>query len=131
MQQSISGKEGNCKTKAEEVEAGCDVNSELKASTEDNRTHSGVDYHRHLLPICDFLFFFVVVVVTHAHVCASASGEDMVSEQACQREETEQEEAAAFPAGVHNYTHLTRTRRLRQHPRRCQPQQQHFVRHNI
>lgn len=75
----------------------------------------------------------IFVFVTHAwaHVCVSASGEDLVSEQACQREETEQEEAAAFPAGLHNYTHLTCTRRLRQHPHRCQPQQQHFVRHNI
>lgn len=43
VQQSISGKEGNCKIKAEEVEAGCDVNSELKASTEDNRVEAGGD----------------------------------------------------------------------------------------
>lgn len=132
VQQSVSGKEGNCKTKAEEAEAGCDVNSELKASTEDNPALAGVDRSdRWIITDIHFLSVIIFFFVTHAHVCASASGEDLVSKQACQREETEQEEAPAFPAGLHNYTHFTCTRRLCQHPRRCQPQQQHFVRHNI
>lgn len=38
-------------------------------------------------------------------VCVYVSGEDLVSEQTCQREEDKQEEAAAFPAGLHDYTH--------------------------
>lgn len=64
-------------------------------------------------------------------VCISVSGEDLVSEQACQREENEQEEAAAFPAGLHHYTHLTCARWVRWRPRRHQPQRQHFVWHDI
>lgn len=42
-------------------------------------------------------------------VCVS--GEDLVSEQTCQREEDQQEEAAAFPAGLHNYAYPTRAGR--------------------
>ncbi len=61
----------------------------------------------------------------------SVSGEDLVSEQTCQREEDKQEEAAAFPAGLHNYTHPTCAERTHWHPQHHQPQQQHHVRHDI
>eukprot|EP00064_Thunnus_orientalis_P011474 superscaffoldBa00001659_g11505 len=45
----------------------------------------------------------------HESIRPSVSGEDLVSEQTCQREEDNQEEAAAFPAGLHYHAHPTCT----------------------
>jgi len=39
--------------------------------------------------------------------CLCATGEDLVSEQTCQREEDQQEKAATFTAGLHNNSHPT------------------------
>lgn len=66
------------------------------------------------------------VLVFHA-----ASGEDLVPEQTCQREENKQEEAAAFPAGLHDDTGLSGHGQLHQHPHRPQPHPQHVVRHSV
>lgn len=50
------------------------------------------------------------LVLEISHISISVLGEDLVSEQAGKREKNKQEEAAAFPAGLHHHTHLTRAR---------------------
>lgn len=72
--------------------------------------------------------------LTTSRSCAAfhaAPGEDLVPEQTCQRAENKQEEAAAFPAGLHDDTGLSRLRRLHQHPHRPQPPPHHAVRRSI
>lgn len=70
----------------------------------------------------------------HPHSCApcdAASGEDLVPEQTGQREENKQEEAATFPAGLHDDARLSGLRRLQRRPRRPQPPPHHAVGHSI
>lgn len=56
--------------------------------------------------------------------CLCASGEDLVPEQTSQREEDEQEEAATFPAGLHDDPHPTRAQLTRRRPPSQQPRRQ-------